>query len=70
MTAAELKAAAVLAVLAGLAAGLILAWAEMLRREQQLVNYVYRPDEVPPADVSALLEEARRITGEADGGAR
>jgi hypothetical protein len=55
------------AAVLGLAIGVLLAWLETVQSERAFITYVYRPDEVPPADISALHEEIRRIQGDADG---
>lgn len=56
------------AMVLGLAVGVFLAWLETVREEQLFITYVYRPDEVPPADISALHEEIRRIQRESGSG--
>lgn len=60
------------AAVTGLFVGGFLAVIEELQRDREFIAYVYGPapadpDAVPPAEVSALLEEARRITREAGG---
>jgi hypothetical protein len=62
----EFKAMILMAVLLGLAIGAVMAWAEVIESERTFIAYVYRPDDVPPADISALHEEVRKIQREAD----
>lgn len=64
---ADLKAMMLTAVVLGLATALVAAWLETLREEHMLAGCAYRPDEVPPADISALHEEVRRIQKDAGG---
>lgn len=66
----ELRSLLLCAAVLGLAIGAMLACLEAVQAEQPVV-YVYRSDglEIAPADVSALIEEARRITGESAGDA-
>jgi predicted small lipoprotein YifL len=65
---AEFKSMVILAALLGLAIGALLAYLETVREEHMLTVYVWRPDELPPADVSALHEEVRRIQREGGNG--
>jgi hypothetical protein len=58
----------VLLVVTGLAIGALIAYLTELSAEREFIAYVYQPlkaDPLSPADLSALIEEARRITGEA-----
>lgn len=64
---AELKAAILCAILFGLAAGALLTLIDQIPEPQIIV--IGSPD-IPPAEITALHEEARRITREADGGTR
>ena len=64
------RQAIILAVLLGLSIGVLIAMITELHDEREFVSYVYEPlDEtgVPAPEVSALIEEARRITREASG---
>jgi hypothetical protein len=63
----EFKAMVLLAAVLGLAIGALLAYLETVQAEQVFITYACRPDEVPPADLSALHEEVRRIQEDADG---
>lgn len=67
----KVREALLLSLIFGLALGVIVAMFAELWEEREFIEYVYRPlDEDRPAaaDVSALLEEARRITRDGAGG--
>jgi hypothetical protein len=64
---AEFKSMMIMAAVLGLAIGAMLAYLETLQAEQTFVTYVYRSDDLPPADISALHEEVRRIQKDAGG---
>jgi hypothetical protein len=64
----EFKSMVMLACLLGLAIGALLAYLETAQAERAFITFVYRPDEVPPADISALHEEVRRIQREGGNG--
>jgi hypothetical protein len=62
---AEFKAMILTAALIGLAVGVILAYLDTVRDERTFITYVYGPDDLPPADISALHEEVRKIQKDA-----
>lgn len=61
---AEFKMMMLTAAVLGVAIGVLMAYLETVRAEQMFVAYVCRPDDLPPADISALHEEIRRIQKE------
>jgi len=63
---ADFKTMVLLAAVLGLAIGVMMACLETAQAERTLTFYVCRPDDIPPADLSALHEEVRRI--QKDGG--
>lgn len=64
----EFKTMILLAAVLGLAIGAMLAYLETVRAEREFIAFVYRPDDIPPADISELHEEVRRIQREAGNG--
>lgn len=61
----EFKSLLLLAAVLGLAIGAMLAYLETVQAEREFIAFVYRPDDVPAADISALHEEVRKIQREA-----
>jgi len=61
----EFKSLVLLAAVLGLAIGIMMAYLETLQAERSFIAYVYRAEDVPPADISALHEEVRRIQKDA-----
>jgi hypothetical protein len=62
----EFKIMVLMAAALGLAIGVMLAYLETVRDERMLIAFVYKRDEIPPADISALHEEVRRIQKDAN----
>ena len=59
----EMRLAIIFCALIGFGIGAVVAMLEEMNRTRITV-YLYDPDDISPADISALVEEAKRITGE------